>query len=34
MVGYQLGLKGEIKAIYKMCKLTYLKPSEGVDKEK
>lgn len=34
MVRYELGLMGKIKAIYKMCKLAYLKPSENVDKEK
>lgn len=34
MAAYHLGLRGVIKAIYKMCKLTYVKPSESIDKNK
>ena len=34
MIGYQVGLRGVIKTISKMCKLAYVKPSEGIDKNR
>lgn len=34
MVGYQVGLRGVIKTISKMCKPAYVKPSESIDKNR